>query len=460
MLRSPRPRHRSGPLPRFTRGVAAALVGLSLAGCATYSDRTARARDAVTRGDFGRGATELNKLLDVDSSEQLPDVWKKETALTVLERGTVHRALRRYEDSARDFEAAEKELELLDIAADTGGKIGRYIYSDSATKYHSSPTEKLSLNGLNLLNYLSRGDLAGARVEAKRFTVMRRYFDDYQPDEAHVGFGSYMAGFVYEKLGETDGALRYYDEALAERDLQSLAEPIARLSAKSNYRSERLTGFLERAGDVDPVEGAGEILCVVSLGRVPYKVPERLPIGAAIGVADAHFTGDPTLLEYGAFKVVVYPEMVAAPTVFDEAAVTIDGTSVPIELTTDLGAEIRREYDDLKPRIIGAALTRMVARAAAAEGARAAGRQSKSGGDALGLLAALAVEGTMVALDKPDTRSWTLLPGRILVSRVPVPPGKHTVEVTVRGPGGRETHRSEVDVSAGGFAVVDVTTLR
>lgn len=452
--------HRFESLVSLARIVVGAAWVSTFAACATYSDRTARARDAVANGQLDDGVAEFNKLLDVDSSTQLPDEWKKETALTVLERGTVLRAMGRYEDSARDFGAAEKELELLDIAGDAGGQIGKYIYSDSATKYKSPPTEKLALNGLNLLNYLARGDLAAARIEAKRFTVMRRYLEDYQPDQAHVGFGSYLAGFVYEKLGEADNALRYYDEALAERDLQSLSEPITRLSARAGYRTERLEAYLGRAGKIDVVDDASEILCVISLGRVPYKVPQRIPIGAAVGIAHAHFTGDPTLLEYGAFKVVVYPELVAAPSVFDEAAVSIDGTNVPVEVATDLSAEIQREYDDLKPRIIGAALTRMIARAATAEGARAAGRQAKQGGEVIGLLAALAVEGTMVALDKPDTRSWTLLPGRILVSRTPVPPGKHTVEVTIRGPGGRQTHRTEVDVAKGGFAVVDITTLR
>ena len=31
----------------------------------------------------------------------------------------------------------------------------------------------------------------------------------------------------------------------------------------------------------------GELLVVVKLGRVPYKVPIRIPIGAAIGIGSA-----------------------------------------------------------------------------------------------------------------------------------------------------------------------------
>ncbi|MEE9385083.1 MAG: hypothetical protein V3V08_16885 [Nannocystaceae bacterium] len=455
--------------PLFTERVApyaamrkAALVVATLvSACATYSDRSMEARHSVEQGDLDGGVAGFNKLLKVDSADELPNDWKGDTALTVLERGMALHALGRYAPSARDFGAAEKELEVLDISGDVAGSIGKYIYSDSATKYKSPPTEKLALNAFNLLNYLARRDLAGARIEAKRFSVMRKYLNDYDPDHAHGVFGSYLAGFVYEKLGEYDAALRYYDEALAERDLQTLRAPLARLAPRTSYRTERLESYLAGAAPADQEEPPPEILVIVNIGRVPYKVPERMPIGAAVGVAHAHMTGDPSLLKYGAFKVVVYPGLVAAPTVFDEATVSVDGKQIPLELTTDLAAEVRREYDALKPKIIGAALTRMIARAAAAEGARAAGNQAGKGNGVVGLLAALAVEGTMVALDKPDTRSWTLLPGRVLIARVAVPPGAHRVEVALRGPGGAQQDTAvEVELDAKNYAVVNITTLR
>jgi uncharacterized protein len=78
----------------------------------------------------------------------------------------------------------------------------------------------------------------------------------------------------------------------------------------------------------------------------------------------------------------------------------------------------------------------------------------------VGFLAAAAIEGTMVALDKPDTRSWSTLPEKVHIGRAVVPAGAHTVEVTVFGPGGKQRHTAELEVREGGFAVVDVTTLR
>jgi hypothetical protein len=489
---------------------AGCLVASVLA-CATYSDRTEAARDELQRGDPAGAVSEFNKFLKVRSSEQLPNKWKKNFELVVLERAMVLQALGDYETSERDFEVADKQLELLDISRDGAGKLGKYIYSDSATKFKTSPTEKLSLNAMNLCNYLVQGDLQGARVEAKRFTVMRNYMRDYDPEHEHNAFGSYVAGFVFEHLGQADEALRYYDEALQEREFASLKAPIERLALRGSYRGERIKDYLPQgqptpapkpapseppppsdtpapeaapASEGPPVQrpgataelGAlppsstwpvfagpaneGEILVIAKTGRVPYKVPKRIPIGLAIGLAGAFVTGDTTLLEYGMFKVVTYPELVAHDTVFDHAEASIGRHSLEMELATDVTGEIVAEYEDMKPKIIGAALTRMIARAAAAEAGRAAGNQAEGAGGLIGFLAAAAIEGTMVALDKPDTRSWTTLPARVHVARAMVPAGTHEITVTLHGPGGRETRRTRVKVAAGGFAVVDVTTLR
>jgi hypothetical protein len=128
-----------------------------------------------------------------------------------------------------------------------------------------------------------------------------------------------------------------------------------------------------------------------------------------------------------------------------------------MELATDIGSEIREEYQHLKPRIIGAALSRMIARALIAEGARAAG--NSSGQSAVGTLAALVVEGTMVAVDKPDTRSWESLPHWVFVSRRSVSPGKHSVLVKLGG-ALSEVRSFEVTVPAEGFGAVVVTAPR
>jgi tetratricopeptide (TPR) repeat protein len=448
---------------------AVILWMLGVAGCATYTDTLRQSHTAAERGDYEAGVRALNDILDVAGPEQLPDQWTANKPLVVLERAMLLQAQGQYKWSARDLSAAETELEYLDLKLDTAGSIGKYIYSDSAKTYKAQPIEHLALNALNMLNYLAMDDLEGASVEARRFTIARQYLESsaQNSDERSGGaFGSYLAGFVFEKSGEPDRALRYYEEALAAGDLIALREPVLRLAARGRYVGQKLKAYLhkleESRSDVKTARPAvadpngGEILIVLGIGRVPYKIPKRMAIGVALGYAGLWVSGDPDILSRSIFKFVVYPELVTPESEVTGAAVNVNGRDFPVELLTDLGAEITREYQAIKPKIIGAALSRMIARAVAAEGTRyLAGKKEK----ARGTLAALATEAALTSLDKPDTRSWTFLPARIYVCRVRVEPGAHEVRVELFGEA-RQTRTIPVVVPPGGYSVVVITEPR
>jgi tetratricopeptide (TPR) repeat protein len=430
-----------------------------LAGCATYSEKLVDVRQDADRGAHAAALDALNGILGVDSVKELPDSWKRDRPLAVLERAVLLQAQDEYALSARDLSSAETELEMLDLRGDAAGAIGQYVYSDSSRIYSASPTERLTLNALNMANYLALGDLSGAAVEARRYTNMRDYLASIDL-EATGTFGSYLAGFTFERLGEGDRALRYYEEALEGGPLDSLAAPVARLARANPYRGPRLEALLTRA-ETSGASGEmpSEVLVVFCLGRVPYKIPKRIPIGAAVGIAGTFITGNASILERSLFKVVVYPELEGSGTRAREGTVSVDGRPARVELVSNLSKDIRREYDLIKPRIIGSALTRMITRAVAAEGARAAGRTAGGGlGAFLGLFAAWAAEGSMVALDKPDTRSWTFMPAVVAVARIPVEPGEHRLDVRV--PGTNESRSIPVDVGKGGFVAVVVSVPR
>src|SRR5690606_41199324 len=120
--------------------------------------------------------------------------------------------------------------------------------------------------------------------------------------------------------------------------------------------------------------------------------------------------------------VVSYPELLPHADVFTGGTLRVGEKSVSMAPLSDVAAEVKAEYEKLKPKIVGAALSRMIVRAASAEAARAAGNRQSG---ALGFLAAALVAGTLVALDRPDTRSWTVLPARAPVARGRVPAGTH-----------------------------------
>jgi len=430
-----------------------------LAGCATYNEELAQVRVNADVGAYPQALDQLNDMLGVESVDESPDSWKGDRPLATLERAVLLQAEGEYALSARDLGGAETELELLDIGTDVAGEIGKYVYSDSSDDYVASPIERLALNGLNMANYLALGDLDGAAVEARRYTNMRDYLASVHL-EAAGSFGAYLAGFTFEHLGEGDRALRYYEEALENGQLDSLVAPISRLAQLHPYRGPRIRATLDAGGELGGSRSRrpSEILTVFALGRVPHKEPKRIPVGAAVGIAGSWVSGNASVLEYSILKVVVYPELVDSGYLARSASLTIDGQPRKIERVSNLGNDIQREYELVKPRIIGSALSRMIARAVAAEGARLAGKQAGSAGGIIGLLAALATEGSLVALDRPDTRSWTFLPDQIEIARTPVSAGEHQLEIQIPGVG--ESRSIAVDVPEGGFAVVVVTVPR
>jgi uncharacterized protein len=433
------------------RGPVVVVLACLLAGCATYTDRILTASQEASSANYSGAVTTLNKFLGVSSDEELPESWRADGALAVLERGVLQQAQQRYKEGARDLSAAEQKLEILELSRDPVGEIGRYVYSDSVQPYKAPPTERLALNPLNLLNYLALGDLEGAAVEARRFQVMREFLaSEGKEAGAPAVLGTYLSGFVFEQLGEGDRALRYYEETLEQRPLDQLSRSVHRLAEANPYRGPRLREVLERPV---PAGGPGsELLVVLCLGRVPHKVPARMPVGAAIGIAGTLFTGDINWLKYGATKVVVYPQLVPTASTLGNPVVRVDGHEVALEELVDMGALVSAEYEEMKPFILAAALSRLAVRAAVAEGTRAAGRQES---DLLGDILSLLVEGALVAADRPDTRSWTMLPARVLVARVPIEPTVHAVDVFVEGnpPASRQ-----VDVAPGRYAAVVVTT--
>jgi hypothetical protein len=424
-------------------------------GCATYSEKTQAARELAARGGYDEALVILDELLDVEDHHALPDSFGKDGALVLLERGMLHLARGDYNGSRKDFQAADKALELLDLSDTAASGIARYFYSDSAGPYKISPIERLSLNAMNILNYLALGDLRGARVEAGRFTVMRNFLKDTDPKHAYGAIGSYLAGFVYERLGEGSSAMHHYDDALEEKKFLSLSTPVSQLAEVVSYRGSNLSDLLDQASGIShPGEGGGEILVVAGIGRAPFKVPKRMPIGAAVGLVAADITGDLDVLKRSAFKVLIFPELVPPLGGYRSARTRVDGATVPMDLVTDFGAELTREYAEIKPKIIAAAVTRLIARAVVAEGARHAGKKlGGDGAEGVGLLVGALSEGLLVAADKPDTRSWTLLPNRIFVSRKRVSAGTHHVEVGL-GQGGQAWQSFTVDVQENGFAII------
>lgn len=439
----------------------ALLLGLAQAACGGHEDRVRTALDALDRGVPAEAIAALNEQMEVATAEELPAL-RGDNALLLLDRGNVLLSMDRYKLSARDLGAADKSIDLLDMSRGAADELGKYLFSDDVGPYKAPAYEKLLINTINIMNYLAQRDLSGARVEARRLAIMQKYLRDHEGETALIGLGSYLAGFAFEKSGQHDEALLYYDDALRHGPYPSLRHPLRALT-RGEPRSPRIAALIEGVEPLPPLGEAGEaeLVVVVGYGRVPQKVPMRLPIGLALTlVADDISPTDRARANALAAKGLVtwinYPTLGRGKGGYALPTLRINGRAQPMEQALDVEAQVRSAWKKNEGTIILSAITRTIARVAAGEAVQGATEAAAEDSGPLGLLAGLLTTATLSALDTPDTRSWSTLPARIALARTRVPAGAHELVVSARG----ETRRIRVNVAAGGWAFVPVMVLR
>ncbi len=444
-------------LQRFAAALAL-VVTPWVVGCGGHEARTLKMRTALDAGNAKAAIEAVNEELDVKSGKDLPKDIKGDNAILVLDRASIQQGLIDFPLSKQDFEAADKSIDMLDLARNAGDSIGEYVFSGSSGRYQAPPYEKLMINTLNMLNYLETRDLNGARIEARRLSVMQKYYRDTldKKDNPVLGLGSLLAGFTYEKSGEVDEALRYYDEALAFTGFQTIGESVRRLAPLGSYRSPRIAAVLK--GEEKPADDdTGEVLFVVGYGRVAHKISNRIPIGLAL----TYFSGaiSPNdrvaankIAAQGLVTWVNFPSLAPGRGKWDIPSCRLDNEYVQLEEAVDVDTQVREEWKKIEGKIIVSAITRLIARFAVGQGIQAAAGKDS----VIGLVASLGAQATLTALDTPDTRSWETLPARIAVARVRLPAGRHRVVVDARG----WARTQEIAVEKGSWQVVSLMALR
>lgn len=424
------------------------------------------ARTALDAGRPAEALKALNEELEVDKADDLPKDVSGDNVLLLLDRAMVLQELgsrsetpkpKEYATSSRDLETADKQVEVLDLSTNAGADIGKYLFSDDSGPYKAPTYEKLMINTMNMVNYLVRGDLNGAKIEARRLAVMQKYIADHEGRGASLtGPGSYLAGFAFEKSGNAQEALRYYDEALQYGRFPSLEEPVRRLSKVASYRSPRLRDLIEKGSGEATSDDMGDILVVIGFGRVPAKIAKRIPIGLALTYASGFISpADASKANYLAAQGLVtwvnFPELGKARGNYETPGFALDGSWQTLEGALAVDEEARKAWDSAKGTIIASAITRLIARAVTGEVVR-----QGSGGGLVGALLSLGTQATLTSLDTPDTRSWSTLPARVTIGRARVAAGQHIVELQARGVKKRQT----ISVSPGGWTVLNLTILR
>jgi hypothetical protein len=413
------------------------LLFLSLAavaGCSSgFTSRTQPMRTALDAGDPVRALALIDRELGVSGPEVVPKTLKKDDALLVLDRATVHQSLGQLVASERDYELADKAIDMVDLSRNASDHLAEWLLSGSAARYAAPAHEKLLVNVLDMTDYLEAHDLGNARVEARRLAVTQRFLADGGGETTPaLAFGALLAGFTFEKSGEDAEARRWYDDA------QSV--------------------YPARIPDLG--SGDGEVLVVVGWGRVPHREAKHVPIGWALarssGVLSASDRGAAEKIAAQSLVTWVhYPVLAPERPPGPPPSVTIDGRPVSLDATLDVSGEVRAAWERIEDRVLAAAVMRCIARVLAGKAIEAATGASKKTRGA-GLLLSLVAQIALNAADVPDTRSWETLPARLGIARVRVKPGTHTIVMDSRG----WRREGALEVAPGGWSAISLLALR
>lgn len=374
---------------------------LLLSGCATYGDWVGQMEGRIAAQDPAGALQVLEK-----------NVGKRgrDTALYQLNRGMLLRMQGDIPGSEDAFEQAKAAIEAV-LAVSVSEQAGALAINDAQRSYTGEPYERAFLHVYSALGYLEQGKRDAARVEMLQLDVLLGNLDRGKPFPG-AALPRYLSGMVFEAGGEWSDAMIAYRKAYEAyrsyatgaaapralgRDLVRVATRLGLDEEAARYREE--FGLKDESGS----SGQAELIVLLHSGLAPVKQEGGVTVPTATGRLVSV-----SMPYYGPKH---SPEITTA-------TVTVNGAAARSELAEDIDAAARAALETQR----GAILARTAGRAAVKyEASRQAGRDNE--------LVGLAINIAGLVTERADTRSWSTLPARIHVLRLPVPAGEHIARI-------------------------------
>lgn len=415
---------------------------LGLSGCGSMRSYDSELKQTVGLASAGSldGA-----LADLDKN----NTGDNKDLLYYFERGELLRLKGDYQASNSAWQSADAKVEAWEEAARADinkvlGHVGSVLVNDKTRVYDGYDYEKVLLTARIAMNHVANGDWDAARIEIKktheREAIIARVRErKYEAAEKEASgskgvkmsytelkgypvetldapevlnlknayqnaFSHYLAGFVYEALGDKSLAAPGYRQAIELRpELTSLR------SALDNLDGRRAAW-----------DGLTDVLFVVESGNAPaldsVSVPIPVPYGGTLGVIPLSF-----------------PVIRSDTTTSIPSKLLVNGTAnVSLSHVTSVDTMARRNLKDEMPSIIARSTARAVVKAIA----------QKEAYDRGGLLAGLVATVATTITESADERTWRTLPANISIGRAKLPPGRHELRVDL--PTGQKTFSVDV----------------
>src|SRR3569623_280144 len=355
---------------------------------------------------------------DINASEETRNAMGKERGADFMLKGDISTILDT--EGKRQVRFYQVDLTLISVSEQAAAQ----SVNDSQLAYAWAQYERIYVHIYAALNYLALGQLQEARVEALQIDTALGQIDKKEPVPA--GFAYYLSGLVYEALGEWDDAMidyrkayeayRAYPDAYHVPLPTILKEDLVRVAARQGFDDE-LARYREEFGLADDAararsSGKGEVIVVLQTGLAPVK---RDTI-ASVYAAD------------GRLVTIALPYYQAREIDVSQATLRVSGSAAqtrtePVEAVDRMAAA---ELEQEMPLITARAFARAVVKNKAIK------QGERQGNEALGLV--MNVAGIMT--ERADTRSWSTLPARIYIARLPLEPGRYDMTLELRNAAG------------------------
>ncbi|MFN0039703.1 MAG: COG3014 family protein [Burkholderiales bacterium] len=439
------------PRRSLTAGLTA--VALACAGCAALRSYDVELSDTIALASAGRLQAAIGSLESRGKASQ-------NDLLHFMELGELQRLQGNLADSQAAWRKADAMVQAWESAARSDpakllAGAAAYAVNEKLRPYEGHDYEKVMLTTRIAMNQLAQGDWDNARVEIKKThereaviaNLRARQVEEVEREAKSRGaktqyrelngypvatldtpevaalrnsyqsaFSHYLAGYVYEALGEPGLAAAGYRQAIELQPNQPLLE--------------RALESLDRPQADD---GQTDLLVVIETGLAPGRQSRgfNLPIPS----------GNDLVWFPVSFPVLRSAEIGAMPESID-----IDGNgTLAVTPLTSIDAMARRALQDDLPGIMLRGIIRSTVKAAMQKQAKKSDPQG---------LAELAVALGGLLTESADERGWRTLPAQISIARGRVTMGKQRLRIrTASG-----VDSVEVDLT-GAHAVVSIRVL-
>lgn len=374
--------------------------------------------------------------------------------------GILHHYNRNFDESIKNLAQAEKIYEDLYTKSVTN-EAAAIVTNDNTRPYRARPFELLTLYQYQILNYLAKMDIDGALVEVKRSQIAMNAL--YQKDKDKVndnGYLRYLQALVYELDGDNDEAAIAYVKAIKAYDEGKMGLPkeffeFATESLRRAEREDEIRALKKPELPATPKatavhEQGQEIIVLGYAGHSPI-LGEMYLSGTFVsaGAMNLYYKDGETGRQMS-FTLVAPPVPGAGSETFhigfalpevrtyksrvNQFEVSLDGkTRIRPEKVMDVDQELRQNMDDERNSVITRTAVRVILRTIAAQKAKQA---TNTGNGIFDLLKNIAVDVGQTQLEQADLRVGLFLPNSFHMTRIPVEPGSHDVNVAAIGPHG------------------------